>query len=146
MDEGKIVNVSSVNGKLGHGSPSSIAYSSMKAAFDSYTKNLAKYLAPRIIVNAIAPGQTLTSMWGELSKEEEKDLGNKLTHPVLISLYLVIVVFVSGFVMGLGVVALSVRFQDVDSLIWLTAGTLGLLLLVAACRRALMSVIRRGNE
>jgi len=73
-------------------------------------------------------------------------LGNKLTHPVLISLYLVIVVFVSGFVMGLGVVALSVRFQDVDSLIWLTAGTLGLLLLVAACRRALMSVIRRGNE
>lgn len=73
-------------------------------------------------------------------------MGNKLTHPVLISLYLVIVVFVSGFVMGLGVVALSVRFQDVDSLIWLTAGTLGLLLLVAACRRALMSVIRRGNE
>ena len=76
MDEGKIVNVSSVNGKLGHGSPSSIAYSSMKAAFDSYTKNLAKFLVPKILVNTISPGRTLTPIWGDLNAEEKKELGN----------------------------------------------------------------------
>ena len=40
------------------------------------TKNLAKTLAPKIIVNAIAPGQTLTPMWGELKKEEEKEFAS----------------------------------------------------------------------
>ena len=55
------------------GSP---AYCAMKAALDSYTKNLAKILAPKILVNGIGPGKTLTPMWGELGKEEEKELGN----------------------------------------------------------------------
>lgn len=73
MKTGKIVNVSSVHGRIGHGRPGAIAYSSMKAAFDSYTKNLAKELAPGIIVNAIAPGKTLTAMWGNITKEEEKE-------------------------------------------------------------------------
>lgn len=75
MKVGKIVNVTSIHGRLGHGNPSAIAYSSLKAAFDSYTKNLAKGLAPNILVNAIAPGRTLTPMWGSLSSEEEKELG-----------------------------------------------------------------------
>jgi|SRR3989344_6607836 len=76
MKIGKIINVSSVHGKIGQGRPSAIAYSSMKAAFDSYTKNLAKDLAPNIMVNAIAPGKTLTSMWGELKEKEEKELAS----------------------------------------------------------------------
>jgi len=74
MKTGKIINVSSIHGKLGQGRPEAIAYSSMKAALDSYTKNLAKYLAPEILVNAIAPGQTLTPMWGELKEKEKKEL------------------------------------------------------------------------
>lgn len=76
MKEGKIVNVSSVHGRLGHGNAHAIAYSALKAGLDSYTKNLAKELAPKILVNAIAPGRTLTPMWGILSKEEEKELGD----------------------------------------------------------------------
>jgi len=74
MKTGKIVYVSSVHGRMGHGRPNAIAYSALKAALDSYTKNLAKSLAPKIIVNSIAPGQTLTPMWGKLSEEEEKKL------------------------------------------------------------------------
>ena len=64
MKVGKIINVSSVHGKIGHGRVGAIAYASMKAALDSYTINLAKDLAPNILVNAISPGKTLTSMWG----------------------------------------------------------------------------------
>lgn len=75
MKAGKIVNVSSIHGRLGHGRPGAIAYSAMKAAMDSYTKNLAKAVAPRILVNAVAPGQVLTPMWGVLSKEEVKEFG-----------------------------------------------------------------------
>jgi len=76
MKEGKIVNVSSVHGRVGHGRPDAIAYSAMKSALDSYTKNLAKDLAPKILVNAIAPGKTLTPMWGEMTKKEESELAS----------------------------------------------------------------------
>ena len=48
----------------------------MKAALDSDTKNLAKYLAPKILVNAVAPGKVMTPMWGTLSKKVEDELGN----------------------------------------------------------------------
>lgn len=71
MKKGKIVFISSIHGKLGHGRPNAIGYSSSKAALDSYMKNLAKALAPDILVNAIAPGRTLTPMWGEMSDEEK---------------------------------------------------------------------------
>lgn len=70
MKKGKIIFISSIHGKLGHGRPSAIGYSSSKAALDSYMKNLAKALAPDILVNAIAPGRTLTPMWGEMTKDE----------------------------------------------------------------------------
>lgn len=74
MKTGKIINVSSIHGRIGHGRPGAIAYSAMKASLDSYTKNIAKSLAPKILVNAIAPGQTLTPMWGDMSKSEEKEI------------------------------------------------------------------------
>lgn len=72
MSKGKIIFISSIHGKLGHGRPSAIGYSAAKAALDSYMKNLAKALAPDILVNSIAPGRTLTPMWGELTEEFKK--------------------------------------------------------------------------
>jgi NAD(P)-dependent dehydrogenase (short-subunit alcohol dehydrogenase family) len=44
----------------------------MKAALDNYTLNLAKELAPKILVNGVAPGKTLTPMWDGLTEEELK--------------------------------------------------------------------------
>src|SRR3990167_8565604 len=64
MKQGKIINVSSIHGRLGYGRPSATAYSAFKAALENYTKNLAKELAPEILVNAIAPGRVATPMWG----------------------------------------------------------------------------------
>lgn len=75
MKKGKIVNVTSIHGRLGQGRPGAAAYSAMKAALENYTKNLVKQTAPNIIVNAIAPGRTLTPLWGDLSKAREKELG-----------------------------------------------------------------------
>lgn len=69
MKSGKIVFITSIHGRLGHGRPDAIAYSSMKAGLDSYMKNLAKYLAPKILVNSIAPGKTITPMWGEMDDD-----------------------------------------------------------------------------
>lgn len=75
MEYGCIVNISSIHGKLWNGSPEAIAYAAMKAALESYTKNLAKDLAPKIRVNAIAPGRVNTPMWGIESEQEKKRLG-----------------------------------------------------------------------
>lgn len=72
--KGKIIYISSIHGKIGHGRADAIAYSSLKAALDSYMKNLAKYLAPNILVNSIAPGKTKTAMWGNLDKNTELKL------------------------------------------------------------------------
>lgn len=75
MESGKIVNISSIHGRLGHGRPEAAAYSAFKAALENYTKNLAKDVAPKILVNAIAPGRVNTPMWGAETAEEQKELG-----------------------------------------------------------------------
>jgi len=75
MQEGKIVNVSSIHGRLDHGRPSAAAYSAFKAALENWTKNLAKDLAPEILVNAVAPGRVATPMWGNPDAREQKELG-----------------------------------------------------------------------
>jgi 3-oxoacyl-[acyl-carrier protein] reductase len=54
MTEGRIINIGSVAGIEGTGS--SIAYAASKGAIHTLTKSLARVLAPRITVNAIAPG------------------------------------------------------------------------------------------
>lgn len=73
MDEGKIIFISSVHGGIGRGNPGVAAYSASKAAMDSYLKNLAKQVAPKILVNGVAPGRTLTPMWGDMDDKETKE-------------------------------------------------------------------------
>jgi 3-oxoacyl-[acyl-carrier protein] reductase len=56
--QGSIVNVTSVAGLQGQGS--SIPYAASKAALNCLTKSLARAFAPRVRVNAVAPGPVLT--------------------------------------------------------------------------------------
>ena len=70
---GKIINISSMWGTSG--ASCEVAYSASKGAVNSFTKALAKELAPsHIQVNAIACGAIDTSMNGHLSKEELDEL------------------------------------------------------------------------
>ena len=57
-NSGCIVNITSVAGLQGHGS--SIPYAASKAAVNCLTKSLARAFAPRVRVNAVAPGPVLT--------------------------------------------------------------------------------------
>lgn len=75
MSAGKIIYISSLHGRLGYGRPDAIAYSAFKAALESYTKNIAKELAPKILVNAVAPGRVATPMWGDPDEKKQKELG-----------------------------------------------------------------------
>ena len=71
--KGKIINISSMWGTSG--ASCEVAYSASKGAVNSFTKALAKELAPsHIQVNAIACGAIDTSMNGHLSKEELDEL------------------------------------------------------------------------
>lgn len=66
---GKIINISSVysDGKASwKGVP---AYAAAKAAVSNFTQTLAKNLAPKILVNAVAPGYVDTPIWGKYSAE-----------------------------------------------------------------------------
>lgn len=75
MSSGKIIFMSSIHGKLGNGRPDVIGYSSAKAALNSYMQNLAKELAPNILVNAVAPGRTVTPAWGNMTEQERAEEG-----------------------------------------------------------------------
>lgn len=75
ISKGKIINISSIHGRLGHGKPEAIAYSSFKSALENYTKILAKDLAPNILINAVAPGRVITPMWGNPDSKEQEELG-----------------------------------------------------------------------
>jgi 3-oxoacyl-[acyl-carrier protein] reductase len=67
-DMGAVVNVASVAGLFGIGS--SVAYAASKGALLTMTKSLARVLAPRIRVNAVAPGYVGTG-WFEKRLGEE---------------------------------------------------------------------------
>ena len=70
---GRIINVSSVWGLVG--ASCEVAYSATKGAINSFTKALAKELAPsNISVNAIAFGAIDTDMNNNLSPEERTAL------------------------------------------------------------------------
>jgi len=69
---GKIINISSTNA-INTFSPDAIDYDASKAGIITLTKDFAKELAPKIQVNAIAPGWVDTDMNKELPKEFVKD-------------------------------------------------------------------------
>lgn len=73
----KIVNIVSVYGIPNMGNPSAPQYSAAKAALSSFTLTLAKKLAPRVLVNAVAPGYTWTHAWEGTSKEGLKYCENQ---------------------------------------------------------------------
>ena len=70
---GKIINISSVWGN--HGASYEVAYSTTKGALNTFTKALAKELAPsNIQVNAISCGMIDTKMNAHLSPEDVADI------------------------------------------------------------------------
>lgn len=83
--KGTIVNISSTNG-INAFNPESIDYDAAKAGVLMLTKNLAKELAPKVRVNAVAPGWVNTDMNKDLSadfvkQETEKTWLNRFAEP-----------------------------------------------------------------
>lgn len=77
---GSIINISSIWGNTG--ASCEVIYSATKGAVNSFTKALARELAPsNIRVNAIAPGVIDTEMNKHLSEEEKASL--KLEIPMM---------------------------------------------------------------
>lgn len=75
--EGRIINVSSIWGNVG--ASMEVAYSTAKGGINSFTKALAKELAPsNIKVNAVAFGVIDTDMNACFSEEEMKDIINDI--------------------------------------------------------------------
>lgn len=71
---GRIVNVSSVAGKIGGGLLGTVAYASSKAGLNGFTKAVAKEGGKfGIYANAVAPSFTHTSMTTSLSEDPEKN-------------------------------------------------------------------------
>jgi 3-oxoacyl-[acyl-carrier protein] reductase len=71
---GKILNTASVYGLEHTGDPTGMAYSVSKAGVVSLTKNLAKLWAPKILVNAVAPGYVYVSRFDTYPNEEQKGM------------------------------------------------------------------------
>lgn len=73
MNEGHIINTSSIRGFDSFGRTQLMGYCAGKAAVNSFTKNLALEYAPNILVNAIAPGfvwtEALSKSGDELIKK-----------------------------------------------------------------------------
>jgi len=70
---GAIVNTTSIRGMTDGGRPGIMGYSAAKAGVISFTKTLALELAPRVCVNAIAPGFVYTQYMEKNISEEMKE-------------------------------------------------------------------------
>lgn len=71
---GKILNTASVYGLEHTGDPTGMAYSVAKAGVVNLTKNLAKLWAPKILVNAVAPGYVHIPRFDTFSKEVQEKM------------------------------------------------------------------------
>lgn len=72
MKRGKIVNISSLAGK--DGGVMGMHYAASKGGLIAMTFNLARHLAPNILVNAVAPGPIDTELLDEETKDRLKAL------------------------------------------------------------------------
>ncbi len=84
-NKGCIVNIASTNG-INTYYPESLDYDASKAGLINLTKNLSKYFAPNVRVNAIAPGWTDTDMVKDIDPkyrkiEEDNILLNRFAKP-----------------------------------------------------------------
>lgn len=68
---GKILNTSSVRGAEYGGR--ALAYAASKAGINSFTKTLAKQVAPKIHVNAVGPGFVYTRPYDKLPQKQKDD-------------------------------------------------------------------------
>lgn len=69
---GKILNTASIRGLESTGREGIMPYSAAKAAVINFTKTLAKEVAPKIQVNAVAPGFVYTPYYDAMSDEVKK--------------------------------------------------------------------------
>ncbi len=74
-DGGKILNTSSIYAYGEVCDKDMPAYGASKAALSHFTQVMAKKLAPKILVNAIAPGYVKTPIWGNMTEEQFKESG-----------------------------------------------------------------------
>jgi len=71
-DEGWIINTSSIRGTDVCGRPGIMGYCAGKSAMNSFTKQLAIELSPKIFVNSVAPGFVHTRYMDKMGEEIKK--------------------------------------------------------------------------
>lgn len=76
-DGGKILNITSIYGDGKACAKGLAPYGAAKAALNHFTQTLAKNLAPKILVNALAPGYVQTPLWKNTTEEEFEESGKE---------------------------------------------------------------------